>query len=98
MIILPDDAEERSVARLMQRLREGKGWKHREAAQALGVSRSEVTKWEGGGGGRQVRLIEVPGICRGYGLTELGFLEEWLKERRREAKAIQEFERRRVSF
>lgn len=98
MIILPSDALERSVARLMERLREGKGWKHWEAAKALGVSRSGVTKWEGGGGGQHVRLIDVPGICRVYGLTESGFMDEWLKERKREAKVIQEFERRRLRF
>jgi DNA-binding XRE family transcriptional regulator len=98
MLILPDDAEERSVARLMERLRNGKGWKQREVAQVLGISRSGVSKWEGGGGGQHVLLIHVPRICRAYELTEIGFWGELMKERRREAREIQEFERRRLSF
>ena len=96
MIILPPDAMERSVARLMERLRNGKGWKHREAARELGISRSGVTKMEGGG--RHVRLTQVPLICVAYGLTEPEFMTEWLKDRRHEARLMEEFKRRRLRF
>ena len=77
-------------------MRIAQGWNHREAAGALGLLRCQVTKIESGD--RGVSLIEVPGFCAGFKLTEPEFMEEWLKERRREARLMEEFERRRLRF
>lgn len=86
----------RSVGRLLERLRTAQGWNHEEAAEALGWPRTRVTKNENGD--RQVKLIEVPWYCLNYGVAEVEFMEEWLKERRREERLLAEFERRRLHF